>query len=460
MSKGEESQNILQPNHINDLFTSEVRELPRYELINEGEIFSFSLSSETNGLTHGIHRFPAKYIPQIPRWAIREFACENSTVYDPFMGSGTTLVECLLNEGVTCYGTDIDTLTKLIAKVKTYELSPESLLKLGQALRDRWENTEPDLSSPMPDVINFEHWYTKDAWGKLQSLLKQIEKLDCKDQEKEFFLVLFSSILRWVSNADDQTQKTYVSGTRSKTPPDVKDTFWKAFHKALDGIKRLNAVRRASSKAVIIDEGDAINSCLTANSVDLIVTSPPYLDSVDYMYNFMLEYFWLGPKFNIPDRVTYNKHRYQGIGSKSSKKVKQNIPEELSELIDTEKLSPARSIAAGAYFTGMQKHFKEASRVLKEGGKYVLVIGNSQTKDAIIPVHDCLVKLASEFNIRLDKAFAYRIRRHYMKFPRKGNGGIILLDWVIVLTKDSNYKGSAQKLPLPWVTLHGTDVAH
>jgi DNA modification methylase len=460
MNNREETLSVLEPNHISELFTEEVRELPTYNSIEQGTIFNFSLSSETNGLTHGFHRFPAKYIPQIPRWAIREFAGRNSVVYDPFMGSGTTLVECLMHDGVTGYGTDIDPLAKLISKVKTFQYSPESLLKLGQRLRDEWVDIDVELISPMPDVQNFEHWFNKDAWGSLQTLLGHINNLQCQDEEKEFFVALFSSILRWVSNADDQTQKTYVSGTRPKSPPDVRESFWKAFHKALNGIKRLNAVRKDASKVNIIEGGDASASGLPSSSVDLIVTSPPYLDSVDYMYNFMLEYFWLGSRFNIPNRVTYNKYRYQGIGAKSSKKDKQEIPNSLGNLIDVSRLSSDRKIAAGAYFSGMQKHLEEASRVLKEGAKYVLIIGNSQTKDAIIPVHDCLIQLAFEYGLHLDKAFAYRIRRHYMKFPRKGNGGIILIDWVMVLVKNSKLHCQAQRLPLPWVTLHGTDVAH
>jgi len=50
-------------------------------------------AAETDGLTHSFHPYPAKYIPQIPNLLIRELTCQSETIYDPFLGSGTTCVE-------------------------------------------------------------------------------------------------------------------------------------------------------------------------------------------------------------------------------------------------------------------------------------------------------------------------------------------------------------------------------
>ena len=61
------------------------------------------------------------------------------------------------------------------------------------------------------------HWFAAPQWGWVQSLRDAIAALDCTDDERAFLLVVFSSTLRWVSNADDQSQKTYVSGTLRKS---------------------------------------------------------------------------------------------------------------------------------------------------------------------------------------------------------------------------------------------------
>ena len=61
--------------------------------------------------------------------------------------------------------------------------------------------------------------------------------------------------------------------------------------------------------------------------------------------------------------------------------------------------------------------------------------------------------------LTLERAFGYRIRRHYMKFPRRGRGGIILIDWVLVFRKGAS-AGAPAALPRHWVTLAPGAVAH
>jgi hypothetical protein len=76
-----------------------------------------------------------------------------------------------------------------------------------------------------------------------------------------------------------------------------------------------------------------------------------------------------------------------------------------------------------------------------------------------VPLHDALVGLAAAAGLTLERAFGYRIRRHYMKFPRNGRGGIILIDWVLVFRKGPA-AGSPGALPRHWVTLAPGAVAH
>ena len=107
----------------------------------------------------------------------------------------------------------------------------------------------------------------------------------------------------------------------------------------------------------------------------------------------------------------------------------------------------------------MGRHFVEVSRSLADDGRYVLVIGNSQSLTGVLPVHEALMRQAAEAGLTLERSFGYRIRRHYMKFPRGGRGGIILIDWVLVLRKARTLTPGVA-LPLPWVTLAPHAVAH
>lgn len=435
-----------------------MEEFPSADSIQHGDVLSLRLSSNTTQLTHGLHRFPAKYIPQVPRWALRNFADESSVVLDPFMGSGTTLVEGLCAVGQS-FGVDIDPLARLISTAKTVRVDIQRIATLSSHLSEVRPSPGMARFLPMTGVKNVPHWFTPDAWRDLCSLFDAINSLDCTAAERCFFFCVFSSTVRWVSNADDQTQKTYVSGTLPKTPPPVMPTFRRFLARARVGIESLEA-HRAERKASVLD-GSALSIPLPEASVDLVVTSPPYLDSVDYMYNFMLEYFWLGPMLGVPSRSEFNLRRRASIGARSPLSPVAQLPSGLADLFDIGNIPGYRRDAVLSYFDLMEKHFIEAARVMKPGARYVLVVGNSQAAAGVIPVHDCLLHLARRGGLHLEKAFGYRIRRHYMKFPRKGRGGIILMDWVITLRRtDVPMQPVENRLPLPHVTIGHDEVAN
>ena len=383
-------------------FFQEVSTFPSFDEIRNGELFSLSLSNRAANLTHGLHRFAAKYIPRIPGWAIDQFASPNDVVLDPFCGSGTTLVEAL-GRTQKVIGVDRDGLACLISRAKTSHISPERLQSVGEQLRRLWKPLEKELVVPIDGVPNFSHWFTQSAWGDLQSLLAALDAVDCKDAERNFLTCVFSSILRFVSNADDQTQKTYVSGTLKKTPPSVRPLFWKAFDKAVKGLAELEAYRLANATAEVL-EASAIDLPLKDDAVDLIITSPPYLDSVDYMYNFMLEYFWLGKRLGVPSRSRFNELRRSQMGAKRPDDLSAScLPACLDGLIDEADIASSRVGATRAYCSNMSKHFESASRVLKADGRYVLVVGNSKTGDGVLPMHDALIRLAADAGFRLER---------------------------------------------------------
>lgn len=438
----------------------EVDAFPPLADIGHGELFALSLSGTTTAFTHGLHRFAAKFVPQVPAWALDTFAGRGSVVLDPFMGSGTTLVEGLLRGGTTI-GVDIDPLARFIARAKVAPVDHERLVVVAAKLDAIWRSPAATLRPPMPDIENFHHWFSPPQWGWVQSLRDSILWLDCTDDERAFLLVVFSSTLRWVSNADDQSQKTYVSGTLRKQPPPVPQLFWRFLRRAIAGLADLNRKRHDDSAVVIPADGDATSLGLEPAGVDLAVTSPPYLDSVDYPYNMMLEYFWLGPLLGVPDRCSFNALRRRPIGAKKPAEPAA-LPQGLTGVVPLDVMPPARRRAATTYFAMMERHFTEVAACLKPGAQYVFVVGNSQTLVDMVPLHEALVRLAGGAGLSLERAFGYRIRRHYMKFPRRGRGGIILIDWVLVFRKERSKGSVAAPAPLPlhWVTLAPEAVAH
>jgi SAM-dependent methyltransferase len=438
----------------------EVMEFPRPAEIGFGEVLALSLSSRTNELTHGLHRFPAKYIPQVPRWALREFSRPGDVVLDPFLGSGTTSVEAA-SLPVTSVGVEFDPLALEIARAKA---DPPPSAAVETAWRDvmgAWRDVGSAASRlPMAGVDNDDHWFDLDTRRSLAGLLAAIDAVDQPADVRRFLLILLSSVLRRVSRADDQSMKTYVSGTNPKTPPAVEEVLGPAYERALTGLREFEARRHAAAPPAQIIRGDARDLPLPDASVDLVITSPPYLDSVDYQYNTMVEYFWLGPALGVADRGSWNQLRRLATGAKSPLAAEVEIPAAVRELVDLEDVAPARARAVSAYLADLDRHFEEAARCVRTGGRYVLVVGNSSSERKMVPVHDCLVRLAQAHGFALENAFGYRLRRHYMKFPRNGRGGIILIDWIIVLRRVDHPIDSAKRLPhLHW-RLSPDAVAH
>lgn len=438
----------------------EVMEFPSPEEIEFGEVLALSLSSRTNELTHGLHRFPAKYIPQVPRWALREFANPGDVVLDPFLGSGTTAVEAA-SFPVESVGVEFDPLAIEIARAKA---DPPASTDVETAWRDvmsAWRDAGSEASGlPMAGVDNDDHWFDPDTRRSLAGLLAAIDAVDPPADVRRFLLVLLSSVLRRVSRADDQSMKTYVSGTNPKTPPSVEEVLGPAYERALAGLRDFEAGRHADAAPPQIIRGDARELPLPDASVDLVITSPPYLDSVDYQYNMMAEYFWLGPALGVADRRSWNQLRRLTTGAKRPLDPKAEIPPAVRDLVDVEDVAPARARAVSTYLADLDRHFEEAARCVRTGGRYVLVVGNSSSEHKPVPVHDCLVRLAQAHGFALQNAFGYRLRRHYMKFPRNGRGGIILIDWIIVLERVDHPIESAARLPQLHWRLPPDAVAH
>jgi adenine-specific DNA methylase len=351
-----------------------VNEFPEREKIEFGELLGVSLGSNTTPFTHGLHRFPAKFIPQVPRWAIRQVRERRPLILDPFMGSGTSILEGLLFDCVSV-GLDIDPLATLITTVKTNKYDGARLRELGLKICARQGKKAASLILPMAAVEKVHHWFSPSTFSELCLIFETINLISCTLAERQFFWCIFSSILRLVSNADDQTQKTYVSHTLQKHPPKAWQTFKKQLARALERVEELSHIRRGEAHIL---RGTATTLPIRDNTVDLIVSSPPYLDSVDYMYNLMLEYFWLGPALGVFDRKQFNQLRRAPIGAKSPHNGSQ-LPGHIRSLVNLEVIPSYRRKAASSYFALMDAHFAEAARVLKNEARYVLVIGNSST---------------------------------------------------------------------------------
>src|SRR5713226_4565358 len=125
---------------------------PTYKSWQEAFLAGVESTEPVSGLTHNYYRYPGRFSPEFARATILTFSDPGDIVFDPFMGGGTTLVEALAN-GRHSVGSDISSLSRFVASVKTTVLSDHQLWRI-----ERWvELLLPSLNLRHP-AIRAETW--------------------------------------------------------------------------------------------------------------------------------------------------------------------------------------------------------------------------------------------------------------------------------------------------------------
>ncbi len=425
--------------------------------IEENTIFNINTKKVTT-LTHGFHKYPAKYIPQIPRWAIEKYANDSDfsqLILDPFCGSGTTLVESLLH-GQNSIGIDIDPLSVLISKAKTTKIDSKLLDIIVEWILTEIQNRKEGTFKP--DCEKIEHWFTKEAIHKLSIIRTIIDELPAKfglNKEvkdiQDLMLICFSSIIRKASNADNQSQKTYVSHTKIKTPEEPNALFLRKIRLFQERIVAFSSKINKSQKSTIIHTNSSkpLTNYIAPNSIDLAVTSPPYIKAIDYIYNQMAELFWIGDLFDMQTQSQQNQKKKRYIGTKHIHKPEYAAYSPFEILTKNEQLNKnlqkiyssdpknghKHAYLTYRYFLEMRQHFQQMHTILKQQSHYVMVVGNSSVSNVFIDTAKILIEIAESEGFKLVNKWGYKIKHRYMRFDRKGRGGIIKIDWVMDFVK-------------------------
>ena len=197
----------------------------------------------TGFLTHDLHPYPAKYIPQIPGTCIAQLSLPGELVFDPFGGSGTTALEAV-RMGRRAISTDANAIGTLIGRVKTSNLDRSALIDI-QTIRSAITTTIIDLPHPdslctdyfqyIPDIPNIDKWFPITSRGELAFIRSHISNI-VSSTAKDVALLALSRIVLSVSFQESETRY-------SSKPRDIQrgDTL-KRYLAALDTIVR-NVVR-------------------------------------------------------------------------------------------------------------------------------------------------------------------------------------------------------------------------
>lgn len=207
--------------------------------LNKGEEYWTFKEDAERDYVHGLFAYPAMMVPKMQREILDVFDHQlawshTPTIYDPFMGSGTILVEGML-KGYNIVGVDINPLAYLVAKVKTEIYSLNRLRKSINVLFERIKNTN-DVEVAT-DFDNIQKWFKPEIIRELD-LIKQQIRLEPSLKFRRLMWVAFCDTVRLVSNARSCTYKLYIKTQKSIDNFDKSaiDMFYECLESAYTGI--------------------------------------------------------------------------------------------------------------------------------------------------------------------------------------------------------------------------------
>lgn len=317
--------------------------------------------------THSIHPYPAKFIPQIPSNLISRLSSEDDIVYDPFVGSGTTMVEAI-SSGRKAVGSDVNPLSVLISKVKSTPLSDEQLNQIDpvlnnirqeinalhgqQSITDYGETEEVgNFEEYIPDYKKLDFWFEDFIIDELAIIKKNIHSID-DEEVRDFLRIAMSAITITVSNQDSETRYTQRDKDLSE-----QDAFRKFENKTTKMIRVMKEYREQIGEEYhkpdirVADARDLVFLAEEGYEIDLVVTSPPYPNALSYHLYHRNRLVWLD--------FDYKELKPKEIGSHRKYSKKEG------------------GATAETFLEEMKDCLSKIEAVLSSGGYCAFVIGDS-----------------------------------------------------------------------------------
>lgn len=434
---------IISPNEIIRLFQAKE--------IDKEWSFEECKPSDTGKWTHDYHRYPAKFIPQLVEKLIDDYIfSEKAHINDPFMGCGTTIVTAI-SRGFKASGTDINKIAYLITKVKSTSINPgylnkkitQFLLKLkfleGNQKSLFGESIEPLIPQKHIDRINY--WFTEENKNELGKILRMIYSEE-DEVIRDFFLVAFSHILKscsiWLQGSTKPTRDL------SKKPTKPYDALRKHIRKMQSGNEAFYNIVPAEIRENLdgylnIKIDDARKQPVSDNSVDLIVSSSPYVTSYEYADLHQLSTIWL----DLAEDLTEYKKEFIGTSYKKyeDRELKSKIAKDIVIEMSYKSKKMAKEIEA--FFIDMQGMFDESFRILKHGGRCCYVIGDTKLKGVPILNAEVFAESLQYSGFKLDKIIKREIPLKILPQKRDEKTGRFA----------NNHEADAEAYPIEFIVI-------
>ena len=369
--------------------------------------------------THGYHRYPAKFLPNLVQKLIEERTKKDDIIADLFAGCGTTLVESKIH-GRKSIGVDINPVAELITKVKTNPIVPEQLAIHFNRLLDSYANYDDVVLDNKKTVHErLDYWFTPENKKKIAFLYENILMIQ-DESVKNFFLVSLSHILKNCSRWLQSSTKPQIDPKKN-----IPDPFL-SFEKHTKQMIKKNAEfyeylfnKNYANTFCEIRLEDARKTSIEANSIGAVITSPPYVTSYEYADIHQLTAYWYEYISNLPEfrknfiGTFYSLNQHTNCQSKKAQQI-------ISDLLKKDDRT-AKEVAN--YFNDMEAVGKEMYRIVKRDGHVCIVIGNTTVKDVKINSAEVFFDILKSVGFKKEEVIKRSIPNKLMPTIRDKNTG-------------------------------------
>ena len=446
-------------------------------------------NEDTTAFTHGLHTYPATMIYPISRNIIskvKEIYPINALL-DPFSGSGTVPVEGVLAGIPNIYATDMNPLAILLTEVKSNALYPNKLSQDFKVLQESinssykyhneildtiddfilsqnlditdkktWGENAPDYMKEflqqnnstinVPNFKNIGYWFKPKILLELSLIAQEIQKVN-NIEFKKFYIVAFSELLRLVSNRRNGEFKMYrMPAEKIKTfEPNVLDTFYSILLKNIKKMEEFYTQTKTLAPSNIHIKLDNAKELISIpdNSIDLLITSPPYGDSrttVAYGQFSRLTLQWndfLENKADINNESMKLDNKLMG-----GIKYRNGYAYELSS--PTLKTALNNIVSSGdvfSFYKDLDMCLEATSKKSKKGTYQFWVVGNRTVKEVYLETDKILAELAQTHNLQYITTFTRNIHNKVMpskNSPSNKTGATVstmLNEYIVILKK-------------------------
>lgn len=352
-----------------------------------------------------VHPFPARMAPGIALDVLEE-ASPSLRVLDPMMGSGTVLAVAR-SRGHTAIGVDVDPLSVLLSKVWSTTITrskvPPVALRVLRRARDLF--VEMSQRDAYPEGADGEtrkfvaYWFDGYARRQLSALARSIEQ----EPEGPLRDLLWCSFSRLIitkqAGASLAKDLSHSRPHRAFTRAPVKP--FSAFLSAVERVAKncIGSNQESRGPAPRISRGDARELDIADSTIDLIITSPPYLNAIDYMRCSKFSLVWMGFKVRELRQI-----RAESIGTEvgtTTNARDQRLEAVLAGLGISKTLSKREKSILARYICDSHAALSEAARVLKPEGRAIYVVGENTIRGTFVRNSQILCRVASLAGLQL-----------------------------------------------------------